>query len=255
MRNFIAINIFLFVHFNLVLANEDCQKLRLIESSIIKTKYFNTSHDFFGRHDEIEMAMSLSSTLIDEKKMFSDYWGIIGLHPGQTTNILPAVKKKVRFNSETEVSQIVVNHSLLYNKFLNIVMVDRDIKVPMASGSLEMPFVILSGGNHDDLIFSRSLAMDFSLRPDIKFVSQNQKQDKLEVVVYPHSFIDIERSVLIEEYQRINVEISNKMDMLKNSKISYISGAKIEKEKRDLEAKLAYYKDLLDGKLKYSCIN
>lgn len=244
----------LVTNLNLVFANSDCQKLKLIETSRVKTTLHNTSHDSFGKNDEIRMELFSSTKKLDEKKLFSDFFGIVIYKQGPVDR-LAVIQEKIQFNSKTTFSDVVVNHSSLYNKFLNIVMIDRDLQFPVASGSIEIPFVLLTGGNHDDLIFSRSIPLNLSQNSNIDFVLHNNSGDELEVSISPERVNVIDKEVLAVEFQKLNEELVNKKNYLSTAKLNLIDHVKIEKNIRELEAKLVYYQDLLTGKIKDSCIN
>lgn len=213
-----------------------CENYRVIEKSRVNMEFKNTKHDRLGEFDEIELYLETSLNELDSTKFFSDFLGVTlykvspDFKIGSSKNSLPFHATKTIFDQE-------VDHSLLYNKFLNLLVVENDIEVPIASGSLEVPIWAITGGNHDDLIFSKSIQLNLSNFNGEIILINNGLQDALKITITPSQV-----STPTKE------ELQGKINELLNSKPT------TRKEIKAANARLFYLDDLLQDKILDNCV-
>lgn len=99
-----------------------------------------------------------------------------------------------------------ISHDLLYGKHINILMVERDLAVPIGSGSIEVPFYIATGGNHDDLLFAKSVQMNFFNHKGSQVSFFNDEGDELSVVISPSIVKSMTRTNLQKKTAQLKLE-------------------------------------------------
>lgn len=240
-----AIHIFLmnFIFASSVYANGTCQSYRITEKSNLRVVLSNTAHDRLGWNDEIIIEASTSTRKLDETRMFSDFFGSVTYkqNPNQRLGI---TKVEAGFNKNAIIFDQEIDHEKLYNQYLNLLVVDEDIAVPLASGSLEIPFYLLSGGNHDDLIFSLSKRLPLNNIHGLQFQAKNVKGDAVKILITPANTI-VQTKEQIE--QRI-LELKTELSSVREDNI------RATKRSHDVLLKIIYLQDVLSGKIQGTCV-
>ena len=233
-------------------ASAECQKYNVIEKVKMRSLLLNTSHDNLGESDEINLVLAASKNKLDENKLFSDFSGT-KLYRQEAGGFYSRINTDVRFHTEKIVSDVEVNFEMIYDKYLNLVMSEKDIAVPLASGSVEVPFYVASGGNHDDLMFVKSFKIDLNSKNEQAILLQNSQGDQLELQIYSSSVSTMskkELSAKIVEYTGMNNDLNAK---IKAGNISMIQSMELREKMYPITNKLKYYQDLLNKTSASSC--
>jgi hypothetical protein len=230
-----------------------CPELFVTDSSKIKTILKNTQHDYYGNNDEITLSIGSSDRKINEEDMFSDWAG--ATFQNLSINSLGRVETKAPFHKTALTSDLEVKQELLYNRYLNLVMVDRDLAAPLGSGSIEVPVYFATGGNHDDLIFSKSLKLDLLSHHGHQSTVRNNLGDELEITVSPSVVRIVARKDLEEEYSIIRGKLDNIQKSLKLADPSSMHYFKLNRDFDQTYSKATYLKDILAGIIEGSCAN
>ena len=233
-------------------ASAECQKYNVIEKVKIRILLLNTSHDNLGVSDEINLVLATSKNKLDENKLFSDFSGT-SLYHHEAGGFHSQIDTDVHFNNEKIVSDAEVNFEMIYDKYLNLVMSEKDIAVPLASGSIEMPFYFATGGNHDDLMFVKSFKIDLNSRNEQTILLQNSLGDQLELQIYSPTVSMMtkkELSAKIAKYTEMNNELNSKI-IARN--ISMNKRMELKEKMYPQTNKIKYYLDLLNKTSASSC--
>lgn len=239
---------------NGVQASSNCQNLLVVESVKIKTILKNTAHDRLGESDEIQLELSSSNKKLNEEKLFSDLLGITTYKQAPLV-FFGHTKTNVRFYESKITSNQEVKHELLYGRYLNIVMVDKDVEIPLASGSIEVPFHFAAGGNHDDLIFAKSIKLDLSNQQGENLSITNDSGDELEVQISPSIVKKSNRLVVQENYKQLRTDLDRIRLELRQAEAHSMKAYELNKQFNATYSKASYLKDLLDNKIENSCAN
>lgn len=233
-------------------ASSHCQDLLVTESVRVKTILKNTAHDQFGENDEIKLELSSSNKKLNESKLFSDLFGIT-TYKQAPQDFFGHTNTNVRFYETEVTSNQEVKIELLYGRHLNIVMVDEDIEVPLASGSIEVPFYIASGGNHDDLIFAKSIKVDLTNQVGKTFSITNDSGDELEIQISPSATKKTNRLLVQENYKQLRTDLDRISLELRQTEAQSMKAYELNKQFNTTYGKASYLKDLIDGKIENSC--
>lgn len=213
-----------------------CQNYRVIEKSRVTVELKNTKHDRLGELDEIELYLETSINELDSSNFFSDFLGVT-IYKVSPDFRIGSSKNSVPFQATTTIFNQEVDHALLYNKFLNLLVIENDIEVPIASGSIEVPIWAVTGGNHDDLIFSKSIQLTLSNLNGEAILIGNEQQDAIKIAITPSRV-----SALTEG------ELQGKIKELLSSRPT------TRKEIKEANARLFYLDDLLQDKILDNCV-
>lgn len=235
-------------------ASSNCQNLLVVDSVKIKTILKNTAHDRFGESDEIQLELSSSIKKLKEEKLFSDLLGIT-TYKQAPLDSFGYSRTDVRFYESKITSNQEIKHELLYGRYLNIVMVDEDIEVPLASGSIEVPFHFAAGGNHDDLIFAKSIKLDLSNQKGENLSITNDSGDELEIQISPSVVKKSKRLIVQENYKQLRADLDRISVELRQAEAHSMKAYELNKQFNATYGKASYLKDLLDGKIENSCAN
>lgn len=230
-----------------------CPELLVTESSKIKTTLKNSQHDYYGKNDEIKLSLGSSERKINEEDMFSDWSGTT--FQNLSIYSLGRVETEAPFYKTSQTSDLEVKHELLYNRYLNLVMVDIDIAVPLGPGSIEVPVYFATGGNHDDLIFSKSLKLDLLSHHGHVSTIRNNLGDELEISVSPSIVRKASREVIENEYSELRERLDTIQSDLKSTDPYSMKYFKLNLEFTKNYNKASYLKDLLAGLIEGSCAN
>lgn len=240
--------------FNLAHAQQSsCQQLIVPETSNVTITLLNTAHDRMGAMDEIRTEVSSSEKKLIEEDMLSDFFGSAVYKQGPLNNF-GIVRTDVAFNTKAAIFNKEVKFDDLYNKHLNILITDEDAEVPLASGSIEMPFYLLSGGNHDDLIFSLSKKLKIQDLKGTRFSMTNDQGDQIEVSITTMKTKLMNREELKTQFSALREQldvITKKKESMGHSHEALI----LDRAFSQTLARAIYVQDLLQGKITGSCQN
>jgi hypothetical protein len=193
-------------------AISDCH-VGMARKSEITVGLSTTQHDYLGKQDEIAAFVSL-------------------VHPGGYDNFLGSGFQALKFHSQEVIAQFEVDSFLLFSHKISVTIMEKDFQVPAAGAPLEL-LLILTGGSHDEMLFSPILDSGSDLLKDQTRTFKNNLGDVLTVKVRP-SFT----------YVTGLSELSSTSDGLKR-RIEYLSSKakksyQISEELSNLQAELKY---------------
>lgn len=251
MKSLVAILAVIFSVNSNVRANT-CQQFNLIEKSKLTITLKNTAHDRMGAYDEIGTGAYTSLKKLNEEDLFSDFFGDVTYKQGPLKKI-GLQKINVAFNQTAIIFEKEAEHLDLYNQYLNLVIAEEDAQVPIASGSIEMPFFLLSGGNHDDLLFSISRKLKLNSLKGELISLENNMGDRIQIKITPSKISTIKKEDLIAKINKLRSELDvilKKKESTGESHESMILNRAFDNALN----KATYLQDILLNKIEGACL-
>lgn len=250
MKSLVAV-LAIILSINTNLSANTCLQFGLVEKSKLTITLKNTAHDRMGSYDEIVTGAYSSHNKLNEEDLFSDFLGDVAYRQGPLKKI-GLQKTDVLFNQSTTIFERETEHLDLYNQHLNLVIAEEDAQVPIGSGSIEMPFFLLSGGNHDDLLFNISRKLNLNSIKGTQFSLQNDLGDQIHIKIVPSKISTISKADLISKINKLRSELDvilKKKESMGHSHDSMI----LNRAFNNTLIKATYLQDILLNKIEGAC--